>query len=470
MRMVVIAGLGLLLGSCSKDAPIDDGTGTTDGGGGDDGGSDGDGVIDCEEDGECSAWEICELSECVDGDRNNSVDEAEGLLWDDAAAGYINPADDVDYFTFTAEGGEYIRIDVQHESEEGDTVIVLRNPAGKVHSFVDNHPTGGSVSTYDSVMYTYLDEAGTWSVSVEDVGSYYGGDIVSHGGSDFRYEVRLTEWSRHTDEADSAEDPSVSVEIDGTNTWYSVGALMEEAGDSDWIQLVLNVDNVQLLAGGVVDLDGSSLSPLGRLYDADGNVLSQKAEVGPDGSMLYPFLSRGTYLFELTDADGAGAADAWTYAFFIASDANTAYDDEFESNDELAWANNVELTETESSSGNLYSYGNQFGSIDVAEDVDWFVVEQPYDDAWLILCLTSSPDGSLVAPDIAIYDASGVLLAEEAGNELTDPTATIDELTVGPGTYYFAVSGGADSLGLPGEWYRFTTYAATFQPTSYSCP
>ena len=166
--------LALVLFGCGKDEPIEDGsTGVGSGDGGDEGGDDG-GEYDCESDDECSSWEICESQECVDGDRNNSLDEAEGILWDDATSGYINPADDVDYYTFTAEGGEYIRVSVTNDSEEGDTVLVLRNPSGKTHAVVDNHPTGGSVSTYDSVMYAYLDEAGTWSLSIEDVGSYSG--------------------------------------------------------------------------------------------------------------------------------------------------------------------------------------------------------------------------------------------------------------------------------------------------------
>src|SRR5678815_1317390 len=94
--------LGLLLTACVKDKPIEDSRPD-----GDDGGDDG-GTSDCADDGECSPWQICEAGDCLDGDRNNATDEAEPLLWEGAAEGYINPENDVDFYSFTADGGEYI--------------------------------------------------------------------------------------------------------------------------------------------------------------------------------------------------------------------------------------------------------------------------------------------------------------------------------------------------------------------------
>ena len=70
--------MGLLLGACVKDKPIEESHPNGD----DSGLSDG-----CTDDVECSPWEICEAGECLDGDRNNATDEAEPLLWEGSAEG-----------------------------------------------------------------------------------------------------------------------------------------------------------------------------------------------------------------------------------------------------------------------------------------------------------------------------------------------------------------------------------------------
>ena len=80
--VVLWAALG-----CNKDVKIDDEenvTGSGGSGGGEEGSSSG-GETDssCAEDAACGTGQICEAGECVDGDRNNSVDEAESLLFTD---------------------------------------------------------------------------------------------------------------------------------------------------------------------------------------------------------------------------------------------------------------------------------------------------------------------------------------------------------------------------------------------------
>ena len=63
-------------------------------------------TLECETDSDCDSAEICEASECVGGDRNNSVEEAEVLLPDDDTDGhFINPSGDEDYFSYTTDGG-----------------------------------------------------------------------------------------------------------------------------------------------------------------------------------------------------------------------------------------------------------------------------------------------------------------------------------------------------------------------------
>ena len=407
----------------------------------------------------------------MDGDRNNAIDEAESLLWDDPVTSWLNPAGDQDFYSFTAEAGDYVRITTATEYEDGNTVLVLRNAAGKVHAWVDDYPTGSGVSTFDSVLYAWLPEAGTWTISVQDAGSYYtGGDPV--GDPDFTYELRLSIWSGHTSEEDAGDDPSYEITMDATNTWNAIGVALEEDGDTDHVKVILNLDDVELRIAGVVNIDDydSGASPRVRLIDSDGVTRSDKSGLGPDGYAIYPFLERGTYRLELLDEDSHGGNGEWFFAFAYATDSSSQYVDESEPNDELGQAEEVELTETETDSGSLYSFGNRFGTADAAGDEDWFRLEVPYDGAHLIACLSSAWYGSLLTPDLEIYDDEGTLLASEPGDADTYPNATIDGLAVDSGTYYILVRAPETANGDVGEWYRFVTYAATFDPSSYACP
>src|SRR4029453_3932274 len=97
--------MGLLLGACVKDKPIEDTEPNGDDGGDDSGTSD-----RCTDDVECSPGQISGGGSWRGGDCNNATDEAEPLLWEGGAEGYINPENDVDFYSFTADGGEYIGI------------------------------------------------------------------------------------------------------------------------------------------------------------------------------------------------------------------------------------------------------------------------------------------------------------------------------------------------------------------------
>ena len=116
--------------------------------------------IECSEDSDCDNGTICEDQECIDGDRNNDQDEAVGLLWESEEYETINPVGDIDFFSFSASGGEYVRIYTQTDYESGDTILTLRDPNGKIVTWSDDYPTNTAVNDLDSVIYAYLAEQG----------------------------------------------------------------------------------------------------------------------------------------------------------------------------------------------------------------------------------------------------------------------------------------------------------------------
>lgn len=454
---------GLL--ACAGDKPIDD---PGDGGGAGDGGA----AEGCGGDAECSPWEICEAAACVDGDRNNAVDEAQGVLWDDTAQGYVNPAGDVDYYALSAVGGEFVRIRTIHEYGEGDTVVTLRDPTGKVVTTSDNYPTGATLSSADSTIYAWLGSAGQYIIEVEDQGTYYGG--AATGAPDYLYTLSIETWDLHTDETDGLADPSLEIAIDAFNSYAAIGVVLEEPGDVDYLRLSHGLTDGALWVYSMLDLSGSEADPRVQVYSAGGELLLDRddAEEGTYG--YHPAFAAGDYTVAFSDSDGGGSGQHWFFLFLMLRDNGGAYPVEQEPNDLQAQADTISMTETKTDSGNTYAYGQVTGFVDAEGDEDWFEVPaRP--DAELAVCISSSPGGSLVAPDLELYSADGALLGTAPGSASTYPTARLDDLFLGEDPAYIRVVDPDPAATGGGAWYRMVVYTADFDITDYeeggySCP
>jgi hypothetical protein len=469
-----VCGVFFLSAGCTGDVPPEsskdgDGDGSGDGSGGGDDGSDG----SCVEDTQCAGYEICEGSECVDGDRNNAVEEAESILWDDTRTGYVNPENDVDYFTFDADGGEFVRISltIPEDFEVSDTVVELRKSNGKVVTTADAFATETGVTGVDAVVFAYLDEAGTYTISVEDDGSAGRDDEgVTVGSRDYSYTLALEQWNGHTDEDDDLGSPSALVVLEAERLWSSVGVVLEEEGDADYIQLEHAVDGASLYLDGNQDLTGSDASPRVRLLTESGTPLTDKVGVGPEEYALAPTLESGTYIIEISDADGGGSSNHWTWVHLISRVDTYEHTLDNESNDSQVSANLVDQEEFENSGGNLFTRGQLQGDAEDGEDEDWYRFSVDYEESWLVACLNSSVLGSTMAPDLEIYNSGGELVESASGSELTDPTTLIENLTATPGDYYLRVIPPIDVTGGPGAWYRLNLFVASFEVGGYACP
>lgn len=461
MRSLII--LSCLLSACDGDKPPGGDDTANDGGSGDGGGDPA-----CTSDDNCSAWEICEAEACVDGDRNNSVDEAEAMIWEETAGGYLNPASDVDYFAFSAAGGEWVKITTQSAGVDPDTALTLRDPDGKVVTSSDNYPTGGTTSSYDSVIYAYLVQAGTYTIAVEDHATWSDdAKLVPEGGSDYTYELLLQEWGQVVDGGSSSDAPGLELEpVDGS--LYAVGFLVDEPGDVAWLGLDIDVSHAGLILYGVLDLTGSDLEPRVELYDGDGALLSAKDDVGPSATLFYPDAQPGTHLVALTDADGDGGAAHWGYVFLSLGATDSAYDNEIEPNDTLAEANEL-FQESGTSSSGVYTVANVQGWADGPADQDWYAIEG-LESGYLVACMNSEKWGSSIAPDIVVTDIGGEELGRVEGALGDDPNAAIENIVVGDEPYFVTIVAPDDAVGALDEWYRLTIYVAQFEIGSYSCP
>jgi hypothetical protein len=493
MRHLLFLSL-LTLCACGDDKNLGD-SGSSGGPGDGDGDGDADGGPECTDDLECAAWEICEAEVCEDGDRNNAVDEAEAvsIAAELAMERYINNAGDMDYYTFTSAGGEFIFtfVDAHDEVGEGDpvpdTFLTLFDPDGNVVTTADDFPNGGSVNNMDSAMWAYLSQEGTYVLRVEDANPIKGEE--AWGGRDFTYTLTVKNWNQATYGSSTFEDPIVFGESGLTleeNTLYAVGIILENPGDVDYIVLNFPYSNAGLYVDGIEDLTGSDANPKASILTMDGALLSVRDSVGPDGGVYYPNMTEGSVIVSVEDAAGGGGSNHWAVLIISAGDEGTARDTEIEANDSQAQATIIEMEEHLNANDRVYFSGTTQGAMNAAGDVDYFemqvsgdataTTEEGDEVQYLVVCMNSAKWGSSITPDITVYDDAGNELGSGTGNASADPNNNIENIALDPGAaVYLAVTAGEDNAGSPDEWYMINTFIASFSVTSfedggYKCP
>lgn len=432
-------------------------TGT--GGGGDDDDDDGpDPATPCVTDDECDEGKICEADACITGDRDNDATAATALFWETEAAGEINPAGDVDWYKVTAEGGEFMRVEVSTDEDENslDSVVSVYTAVGKRVSWEDEHPAGNA-TTYDSVCYAYLPDAGDYFVLVEDRSTFYGEG--TGGGSDSYYTLAVKQVAS-VDEPDSIESPGFAVGAK-SGTINNIPILLEEVGDRDYTTVDFETTGLVTWVHGLTNNESSTLSPAFSLYDAAGALVATKADP-LYGDALVVYATEGNrYVLEVADRADDGGDTPWTVAFVQVTDAAGAGLAEGAENDDLADADALDQGELDSEDGQAWA-GTGSGHIDPPQDVDTWSLAVPLANAYLSARLYAADVGSLLQAEIEILDDSGAVLGSaqySAGVDVKIENARGDV----EGTYYVRVRGTGSTPGGEGSYYRVVLYATDFE-------
>ncbi|MEE2751586.1 MAG: hypothetical protein VX519_09150 [Myxococcota bacterium] len=439
MRSILCISLLTLLACSDKDAPTDTDTQAPE--------------PECEFDEDCFAWEVCEATECAIGDRNDAPEDAVPLLWEQSVSAYLQTDEDVDYYSFTAQGGEYVRIrttPVDEEEEDMNTILTLYTPIGQVHHREDEY-AAGSVMTYDSILDAYLPYEGDWLITVEDVDGY--------GSSQSAYEIDLAEYGMHSRETDTLETPSETVDVYQAGSYWAVGVNLEEPGDIDYIQLDLPWDACPLYIYGSEYTDGTDAIPTVELFDAEGSQLLRKEDLGAGGEAIYPAVSGGKVFVAAQDALGNGGENYWFF-FYVKIYEESGWEVESETNDTQAEA--MELTTDWDSNewGDVGSSGG-WGVMDYEGDEDWYFIDVRQDH-YISLFGNADGMGSLMDGQVEIYDSNGDLV--DSGQDGIDDDDFPDIKNIGPldaGNYSIRVSAENDGEG-PAHYYRFTTYVTNY--------
>lgn len=413
----------------------------------------------CTTDSDCESNEICEADACEPGDRNDVIEEADTLLWEDQVDGEINPADDVDWYSISAEGGEFVRISVVTAEEEGglDSVVSVYTPAGKRLVWEDEHPAG-NVSSADSMCFAYFAEAGTYSIKVEDVGTFY--ESRGNGGDGETYTLVVEEWSSVVTEPDSAQETGLDFGAIGTDTLYSMPVLLEEAGDADWAAIELPEIGAPISLVAVEHAEESDLSAVVTVRNEAGDTVLDIAPPTAEDPGMLPNPEGTSYVIGVTDASGAGGDTYWTWVFFVVRDPGGGNTPETEPNDEVAAPEVVELEDQDPDSGELWRAYRQ-GRISTETDADVYAFDVTFDDAYVSVGIGSQLFGGLLVPRLELLDATGTTL--ETVDSAVGTDTGFD--TLGPyaaGTYYLRVTPVPETGAEGGEGYFYLFGLVTF--------
>lgn len=442
--------LPLLLVACG-DKPVDSGGGDT---AGEDGGA-------CVEDADCGAGLICIEDACVGGDRNDGMDVATPLPVETPYEGEINPPGDEDWYTVAAAAAEFAIVAVKdaEDDEVLDTVVSVYDADGALLAWEDEHPAGGIGGGYDSIVYVFFPTPGTYYVKVEDRGHYDGGTGL--GGPEADYTLQVDPFDP-PDEPDSLQDAALDYGTTSADVWYAAYAAFEAPGDADYATFDVPATGMPVYLVAAQRVDGSAATPRMSLYDADGTLVLSIVDPDVEGDRGWLPATRSTsYVVAMDDAAESGGPDFWAVGFFLLRDAEEANPDEAEPNDATDVATPTTMVDQEPDIGEQWSgYGQ--GLVDTPDDVDVFVFDLPFDDAYVDVVFGAQGYGGFLVARTEVLDASGTVVATADGTAGADP----DLGEIGPlaaGTWYLRVSAAPEvaAAGGAADWYAFGVHASS---------
>ena len=444
----------LLLLACNGERPIDP--------------IDTDNTPECTEDEQCNAQSICDEDQtCTVGDRDNDIASATPILKttdpedNPSAEGVIQTEGDVDYYSFEALEPQWVRIQTVSEvPEELDTVIAILDASGGVHAWIDNFGTG-RINRYDSVLHAYLPTAGTWTITVQDRGTWFNLDEEAYG-QDLYYQLSILDFGNTTTETDSFDLPSVDVDITSGTSIYTVGVNLKQADDSDFITIQLPYNDAPIEVYSLSELPGSDAHPRVQIRDDAGTLLSDKSEVGEEGVALYPGAQSGTYTLEVSDVFTAGSDNHWFPLYIRTRPEGEHYTLEVEPNSTRETPQALPSEALTTDSGLDYTRAWVQGTLGEDGDEDWFTFDATAGDRLTVRC-DGSIFGSQGDMQMEMFNAAGTL--QVRASDGTDAMPDMDNFgpVTADATYNVRFFNENDAPYGVASFYRCVFFATTFE-------
>ncbi len=346
-----------------------------------------------------------------ESEPNNTFAQAQAIVPDVLIVGRLDPAGDVDFFSFTADAGQRLTVDINARSltppSEADTVVTLFDSNGQ--PLAENDDAGGSL---DSFLTFEIPRSGRYFVRVRN--------FSPKGGPSYAYEALITLTGA------APPPPGIVMESEPNNSLTQANAIALPAIVSGTINPAGDVDFFAFEARRgqqlVIDLDARSLTPpspldtVVTLFDSRGQQLAENddAEGSTDSLLRFTIPTDGRYFFRVRSFDGKGGPD-YAYRATVTL-TGAARPRESEPNDQFAQANQLPPDTPLA------------GTIDPAGDADIFFFDS---ERGRMVTITVRAK-TLIPPSPAVLKLEiffgTVKLGESVGSETRDPVLTFATL------------------------------------------
>jgi len=271
-----------------------------------------------------------------ESEPNDTLANAQAIVPDVLVVGRLDPAGDVDLFSFTATAGQRVTVDITARSltppSEADTVVALLDGTGQL--LAENDDAGGSL---DSFLSVEIPRSGRYIVRIRN--------FSPKGGPSYTYEalITLTGAAPPPPGTVTESEPNNSpAQANVLTPPVTVSGTIAPAGDVDFF--AVDARRGQQL---VIDVDARSLTPpspldtVVTLFDSTGRQLAENddAQGSTDSLLRFTIPADGRYIFRVRSFDGKGGPD-YVYRATVTL-TGAAGPQEAEPNDQFAQANRL---------------------------------------------------------------------------------------------------------------------------------
>lgn len=252
------------------------------------------------------------------GDGNDSFAEADPLVLGEANGARINPAGDLDYYSFEGTEGDWMAIFTEADMTVDpylDTVITLYD--GSMNQIAENDDRLPRADT-DSEILIRLPATGTYYVLVQEFSSWDGNPdpmATPEGGLDFTYELTVTTLDPMLSQVNIDEEPGDDVatapQMGRNGTFGLFAGTWDDASDVDVWSFVMARNpnpNFYVMPIGPDGYGASSMPATMWVTSDDGSEII--AQITPTGDGLFAFdpslPSPGTFNVHIESGEAGG--------------------------------------------------------------------------------------------------------------------------------------------------------------------
>ena len=363
--------------------------------------------------------------------------------------GTIDPAGDVDYYSFRGNAGDWVLLEAQivNPSDDPalDTVLTLYDAS--MTQIAENDDFFGAEE--DSFILSRLPADGLYYVLVQDVSTW--ASDAPRGSPSFQYALRQAVVSRDVMgvhiEAESGDDAASAQALTFTSNLALIGGSIDAPTDVDVFSLDITSGTLELdvLAPPTGPHGDGSTIDLAHVWVTDAGGSEIVARVDPTQAPLQPSLPAGSYLLWVDAAGRTGGANDFYALALIQHDDNPPETMEAQNDD----PSTPETISIASDTGDGYVLAHLPDG-----DTDYYAFDVADGQVVSISCGSRTRGSGVIDLQGTLLDPTGPTTIVSATETDTDPLRITDQAVPAAGTYLLELTRGSQDPEVSGDYVR----------------